>query len=146
MATPWEQAQVFVESHWMRFKSQSRRAVPTRPLDALDSIARGWVGAELLDRLNVPAWVFMYLPSGNGLYEWAGNVGDTDLGRGVLGFAKLLTMKSSGGMLFLGAWKHGQLDIPAVVFVRRSGLFIFDKLDIKYRLLTEQQWEQYAIV
>ena len=144
MATPWEQAENFVESKMKWFKSQTKNAVPTRPLEILEKIAGAWT-SEPLDSLDVPAWVFIHSPtSANQLYEWAGNIGPTDLGRAAVAFAKLHTVKANGGIVFLGMVIDGVLKIPSVVVVRRSGLFIFDKRSDKYRLLTEEQWDEYA--
>lgn len=145
MATPWEQAEDFVASNWKKFKQQTRNAEPTRPQDRLDSITQGWVGGEMLDRIGVPAWVFIYSPTSvNKLFEWAGNVGAADLGRGVLGYTKLVTVKSNSGMLFLGAWKNRRLEIPVVVVVQQRGLFIFDNPNGQHRLLTEELWKEYT--
>lgn len=145
MATPWEQAEDFVAANWKKFKEQTRHAVPTRPQDCLDSITQGWTGGDMLDRIGVPAWVFIYSPSSvSKLFEWAGNVGPIDLGRGAIGFAKIVSVKSNGGMLFLGAWSNKRLVIPAVVVVRQRGLFIFDNPNGQYRLLTEELWDEYA--
>jgi hypothetical protein len=144
MATPWEQAENFVESKVNWFKSQTKNAIATRPLGVLEKIAGGWTG-PVLDILDVPAWVFIYSPSSaNQLFEWAGNIGPTDLARGVMGLTKLQTVKTKGGIVFLGAMIERQLRIPSVIVVRRSGLFIFDKPDDQYRLLTEEQWDEYA--
>ncbi len=144
MATPWEQAENFVESKVKWFKAQTKNAVPTRPLEILEKIAGAWT-SEPLDILDVPAWVFIYSPtSANQLYEWAGNIGPTDLGRAAVGFAKRHTFKANGGMVFLGVTIDKVLRIPSVIVVRRSGLFIFDKPEDQYRLLTEEQWDEYA--
>ena len=145
--TPWEQAENFVESHWKKFKERTRNAEPTRPKDCLHDITNGWVGNDMLDRIGVPAWVFIYSPNSvNQLFEWAGNIGPADLGRGLMGFTKLTTVKSNGGMLFVGAWRNGRLEIPAVVVVRERGLFIFDNPDGDHRLLTEELWEEYTFL
>jgi hypothetical protein len=144
MATPWEQAENFVESKVNWFKSQTKNAVPTRPLEILEKIAGAWT-SEPLDILDVPAWVFIYSPaSANQLFEWAGNIGPTDLGRAAVGFAKLHRVKANGGMVFLGAMIDKVLRIPSVIVVRRRGIFIFDKPGDQYRLLTEEQWDEYA--
>lgn len=144
MATPWEQAENFVESKVKWFKSQTKNGVPTRPLEVLDTIAGGWTG-PVLDTLDVPAWVFIYSPSSaNQLFEWAGNIGQPDLARGVMGLTKLQTVKTNGGIVFLGAMIDKALRIPSVIVVRRRGLFIFDKPGDQYRLLTEEQWDEYA--
>jgi hypothetical protein len=144
MATPWEQAEDFVESKLKWFKAQTKNAVPTRPLEVLEEIAGTWTG-PVLDVFDLPAWVFIYSPaSTNQLYEWAGNIGPTDLGRAAVGFAKLHTVKANGGMVFLGTWIDKELRIPSVIVVRRSGLFIFDKPGDQYRLLSEEQWDEYA--
>jgi hypothetical protein len=144
MATPWAQAQDFVRTNWRKIKMTSKGQVPTRPLDVLNKVAQAWTSDNFLQRMPVPAWVFLYSPTGNGLYEWVGNRGDIGLGRSMIGFAKLNTIKTAGGMVFLGAWHERRLHVPALAVARKKWLFVFDKLDTEYRLLTERQWERYA--
>ncbi len=144
MATPWEQAQKFTKSKTNWFKSQTKEAVPTRPLSVLEKITYEWTTAGL-EMQNQPSWVFIYSPSSvNQLYEWASNIGEDVATRRIFGIAKLQTVKNHGGIVFFGSWVGGKLLIPGVMVVRRSGLYIFEGRNDRYRLLTQKQYEDYA--
>ena len=104
MASPWQQAEKLVESNVRWLKEQTKNAVPTQPQKDLETMTSAWT-SDVLDNIGLPAWVFIYSPtSSSQLYEWAGNVGPTGLDRASIGFAKLQTIKSNGGLVFLGAW------------------------------------------
>ena len=143
MATPWEQAVDFAQAHWPKLTKATKNKPPTRPLDVLDTISWGWVN-DFLSMIELPAWVFIYSPAGNGLYELADNIATADLGRLAVGLAKLATVKSNGGMVFAAVWQERQLVIPSVALVRNGKLYIFDKPDGGNPPLTENEWDKYA--
>ena len=143
MATPGKQAEKFVEFKVKWFKAQTKNATPTRPLEVLDKIAGAWLRES--HNPHVPDCVFIYSPaSANQLYQLTGEMGPTHLARAAVGLAKLHTVKANGGMIFLGVMIEKVLRITTVIVVRHNGLFIFDKPDDQYRLLTEEQWDEYA--
>ncbi len=143
MATPWEQAEDFAQARWPQLKKATKNKAPTRPLDVLDTISWGWVN-DFLSMIELPAWVFIYSPAGNGLYELADNIATADLSRLAVGLAKLATVKSNGGMVFAAVWQDRQLVIPSVALVRNGKLYIFDKPDGGNPPLTESEWDKYA--
>lgn len=144
MATPWEQATEFVDTRYPLLRRLTRNARPTRPLDVLDVITTCWMN-DVLDRIGCPAWVFIY-KHGGGLYEWADNIAPADVGRGCMGYTKLLSVKSYGGMVFLAAWRDRRLEVPVVALVRSHRLFIFDRPDGFHPPLTKAGWERYCFV
>ncbi|MGL4421742.1 MAG: hypothetical protein ACRCZF_13830 [Gemmataceae bacterium] len=143
MATPWEQAEEFVRLHWRGLKTLTKGRRPTRPLNVLEQIGRGWAGPAL-NQCDCPAWVFMYLPKGNGLYEWADNVAPARDERNLLGWAKLKSVMGDGGMVFLALLRNERLTVPAVALVRLQRLYVFDQPDGVHPPLSEAGWERYV--
>jgi hypothetical protein len=148
MATPWQQAQHFAQKKWRRLKRMATNAPPTRPLEIVDEVAQAWINTAL-PNMGCPAWVFVYAPHGNGLYEWADNFDHENseyevAGRYMLGLHKLHSIKSSDGMMFIAMWIEGRLEIPAVALIHSEKLFVFDKPDGQSPPLTEEGWDRYV--
>jgi len=120
-----------------RYINVHKPQAPTLPHEKLNKIAN--VLFEQIKQINTNrVWVMIYTDH---LFEWGSNHYD-DMGRYLVGSAKLTTMNETGGGVFVVLQKdNGKHVVSACMIFDPKGLYIYSQ-EAEQNPLTPKEWEE----